>query len=159
MLALLLLAFLASGLVVSLSVQQTQAKSADSLNFIDVGEQTAGMSFTTSVQALKSNGLETSYDGTVTFTSSDTSAVLPDPYKYTTTGQGDRGVHTFTFTLNTPGIQTITVTDDYGKSDCIEVVVNPSMTVLPEYPIGAILVFALCFGAFALFVKQQRRTK
>lgn len=158
MLALLLLAFLASGLVFSLSVQQTQAKSAYSLNFIGEGEQIAGMPFTISVKALKQNGnVQSSYDGTVIFTSSDTSAVLPEPYTYIASGNPkDNGIHTFTFTLNTPGTQTITVTDNYEKSATIEVIVKSPITVLPEYPVGGLLVFVFCFGAFAIFVKRQK---
>jgi hypothetical protein len=48
------------------------------------------------------------YRGTVHFTSSDGQAVLPPNYTYTA---ADNGVHTFTVTLNTPGTQSITVTD------------------------------------------------
>jgi hypothetical protein len=49
------------------------------------------------------------YRGTVTFTSTDTAAVLPANYTFTA---GDAGVHTFTgVVLNTTGAQTITARD------------------------------------------------
>jgi hypothetical protein len=48
------------------------------------------------------------YLGTVHFTSSDNAAVLPADFTYTS---GDAGAHTFQFTLNTPGNQTISVVD------------------------------------------------
>ncbi|HET7436698.1 MAG TPA: fibronectin type III domain-containing protein [Thermoanaerobaculia bacterium] len=52
----------------------------------------------------------TGYTGTVQFTSTDGSAVLPGSYTFT---GGDAGVHTFTngFTLLTPGSQSVTVRD------------------------------------------------
>lgn len=53
----------------------------------------------------------TGYTGTVHFTSSDTGAVLPADYTFTAT---DAGAHTFSFTLNTLGNQTITATDTHS---------------------------------------------
>lgn len=50
----------------------------------------------------------TGYTGTIRFSSSDPAAGLPASYTFT---PADRGSHTFTFTLNTPGAQTITATD------------------------------------------------
>jgi len=54
------------------------------------------------------NNIATGYRGTVHFTSSDGSAVLPADYTFTAT---DSGVHIFSATLNTVGSQTITATD------------------------------------------------
>jgi hypothetical protein len=48
------------------------------------------------------------YRGTVRFTSSDPQAALPANYSF---DLFDGGVHTFTATLNTPGVQSITATD------------------------------------------------
>lgn len=48
------------------------------------------------------------FTGTVTFSSTDGSAVLPDDYTFTA---DDRGKHVFTATLSSLGMQTITVTD------------------------------------------------
>ena len=48
------------------------------------------------------------YRGTVHFTSSDLLATLPDDYAFT---QSDAGTHQFTMSLNSSGIQTVTVTD------------------------------------------------
>lgn len=48
------------------------------------------------------------YTGTVSFTSTDTRAVLPASYTFV---GGDNGVHTFSATFRTAGNQTITATD------------------------------------------------
>jgi hypothetical protein len=61
------------------------------------------------VQALDPfNNLVPGYLGTVHFTSSDPSAMLPSDYMFTT---ADNGQHMFTVILETPGRQIITVTD------------------------------------------------
>jgi hypothetical protein len=54
-----------------------------------------------------------SYTGTIHFTSSDSSAVLPSDYTFTS---ADQGTHTFTVTLQNAGSQTITVTDQANSS-------------------------------------------
>jgi hypothetical protein len=50
----------------------------------------------------------TGYAGTVSFSSSDPAASLPDDYTF---NGGDAGSHLFSATLWTPGIQSITVVD------------------------------------------------
>src|SRR5262249_28110065 len=50
----------------------------------------------------------TGFTGTVHVTSSDTHAVLPADHAYTA---ADAGVHAFSVTLNTAGVQSITATD------------------------------------------------
>jgi hypothetical protein len=50
----------------------------------------------------------TGYRGTVHFTSSDSQAVLPANYSFTSS---DAGTHTFSATLNTAGTQSLTATD------------------------------------------------
>ena len=50
----------------------------------------------------------TNYQGSIQFTSSDTQAVLPANYTFTA---ADQGKHTFSVTLNTAGVQSITITD------------------------------------------------
>jgi uncharacterized repeat protein (TIGR01451 family) len=52
------------------------------------------------------------YTGTVHFTSSDAGAILPADYTFTAT---DAGAHTFSFTLNTLGNQTISVIDTHSS--------------------------------------------
>jgi hypothetical protein len=70
---------------------------------------TAGSAFTVTVTALDANGNTVpTYTGTVHFTSSDPSAVLPANYTFTS---GDQGVHSFSVTLKSAGNQTVTVTD------------------------------------------------
>jgi hypothetical protein len=64
--------------------------------------------FSFTVTALDAYGnVATGYLGTVTFTSSDTKAVLPAKYTFTA---ADVGAATFTATFNTLGTQTLTVT-------------------------------------------------
>jgi hypothetical protein len=70
---------------------------------------TAGVPFSVTVTALDAFGnVATGYRGTVHFTSSDTMAVLPADYTFTSV---DKGKHTFSVTLNTTGSQTVTATD------------------------------------------------
>jgi photosystem II stability/assembly factor-like uncharacterized protein len=75
----------------------------------------AGASFDLIVTALDPfNTVEKAYRGTVHFTSTDGSAVLPANYRFTAR---DAGMHTFTgVVLNTPGSQTITVADTINSS-------------------------------------------
>jgi hypothetical protein len=75
---------------------------------------TAGVSQSVIVTATDLYGnTATGYTGTVHFTSSDTKAVLPSNYTFTTT---DAGVHTFAVTLKTAGTQSITATDSVTAS-------------------------------------------
>jgi sugar lactone lactonase YvrE len=72
--------------------------------------------FDLTITALDPYGnLDTNYQGTVTFstTDSDTGVVVPADYTFTTGVGGDNGVHTFSggVTLVTAGAQTLTVTD------------------------------------------------
>jgi hypothetical protein len=79
---------------------------------------TAGVTETITVTARDTDGsTDTSYLGTVHFTSSDGHAVLPRnyPFNYTFTA-ADHGVHTFTITLKTAGSQSITATDTVFSS-------------------------------------------
>jgi hypothetical protein len=64
-----------------------------------------------------SNNTITSYVGTITFTSTDGSAVLPGAYTFTTGAGADNGVRTFTntVTLKTAWNQTVTAADS-GKT-------------------------------------------
>jgi parallel beta-helix repeat protein len=74
----------------------------------------AGDVFTVAVTAQDAQGKTASgYTGTVHFTSSDSQAVLPADYAFTST---DKGVHTFSATLKTAGSQTVTATDSVTAS-------------------------------------------
>jgi hypothetical protein len=69
----------------------------------------AGSAFTISVTALDQSGdIVPSYAGTVHFTSSDHSAVLPADYTFT---QRDAGTHAFEVILKTAGNESVTATD------------------------------------------------
>lgn len=67
----------------------------------------------------------TGYRGTVHFTSSDPQAILPPDYTYLV---GDAGTHTFSFTLQTLGDQTITVTDTRSSGFTGSGTVNVNLT-------------------------------
>jgi hypothetical protein len=70
---------------------------------------TAGNAFKITVSALDASGnLNPTYAGTVHFTSTDSLAVLPADYTFTS---ADQGVHTFRVTLKQAGLQTILATD------------------------------------------------
>src|SRR5713226_10133830 len=73
--------------------------------------ESAGTVSSVRVEARTSNGATaTLYAGTIHFTSTDTKAVLPADYTFTT---ADKGVHVFTnsVTLKTAGTQSVTATD------------------------------------------------
>ncbi|HLJ97221.1 MAG TPA: hypothetical protein VKU02_28940 [Gemmataceae bacterium] len=90
----------------------------------------SGTAFDVTITALDPNGnIDTAYQGTVTFstTDTDTGVVLPVDYPFTT-GVGDNGVHTFPggVTLVTVGGQTLTVTDTMGGiTGSVTVTVGP----------------------------------
>jgi len=70
---------------------------------------TAGIAGNLTVTARDSGGnVATWYTGTVTFSSNDLQAALPETYTFTA---ADKGVHTFAATLKTAGTRSITVTD------------------------------------------------
>jgi phospholipase C len=70
---------------------------------------TAGSAQSITVTALDANGHTAgSYAGTVHWTSSDSQAVLPADYTFTS---ADAGSHRFTVTLKTAGTQSLTATD------------------------------------------------
>ena len=85
---------------------------------------TAGTSFTYQVTAENASGqVDTSFTGTIRFTSSDSKIQgLPSTYQFTT---ADAGVASFTVTLETAGTQTITETSASG-SVTSTIVVSPA---------------------------------
>ena len=96
-----------SGTLAGISVQAASTAGA----FVVTGfpATTAGVaqSFTVKVKDTFGNWTN-SYVGTVTFSSSDVQAGLPASYKFQA---ADAGSHTFTATLKTAGLQSITVRD------------------------------------------------
>jgi hypothetical protein len=75
---------------------------------------TVGGTVSVKVTALDGGGnVATGYTGTVYFTSSDANADLPDDYTFVA---GDKGVHTFTATMETAGSKTITAKDTTTSS-------------------------------------------
>jgi hypothetical protein len=99
--------------------------------------------FTGRVRDIYGN-VATGYTGTVTFSSSDLQADLPDDYTFTVGPDGDNGVHVFTATLKTAGSQSITVTDTdngaAGTQDGIQVRPGVAVTLaLFGYPSPAMV--------------------
>ena len=75
---------------------------------------TAGIAQSFTVTAFSPiGGADTHYTGTVHFSSSDPQVTLPANYTFTT---ADAGVHIFTATLKTAGVQSITATDTVNAS-------------------------------------------
>jgi hypothetical protein len=77
-----------------------------------------GAPFSITVTALDLSGdVDTTYRGTISFSSSDSLAGLPVNYTFNGGPGGDNGVHTFTaLLLQKAGVQTITVTDTANSS-------------------------------------------
>jgi hypothetical protein len=89
---------------------------AAAFQFLISGPTTAqaGVAFNLTLTVVDAYGnVVTGYTGTVHFSSSDQQAGLPADYTF---GSGDAGVHTFSVILQTPGIQTITITDTLNSS-------------------------------------------
>jgi hypothetical protein len=121
----------ANGRGASVSVLLGQRNAATHLRVSAPGSATAGASFTITVSALTADGhVDDLYGGTVTFSSSDSQAVLPANYTFT---RRDLGVHSFSVTLNSTGTQTITATDKFHPSitDTATVTVNSAGPGLP----------------------------
>lgn len=101
----------------------------------------AGQQFSITVQAVDSGGGRAQgFTNAVSIASSDAAAALANSYAFTS---GDNGAHTFLIALNTPGSQTITVTDSSvasikGKSSTVTVAGQPTKLALaPSSPIAA----------------------
>jgi len=90
----------------------TESSSADHLAFLEPPAQVnAGQAFTLRIAAKKaSDEVAQDYTGTIRFSSSDTNAVLPRDYTFNLNNSGEKSFD-LAFTLNTPGSQSITVTD------------------------------------------------
>jgi hypothetical protein len=81
----------------------------------------------------------TGYSGTVSFTSTDAQAVLPGAYTFTA---GDNGVHAFSGSLLTAGVQSLTATDNTNST------LTGSQTGITVNP-GAATVFVISAPATA----------
>jgi hypothetical protein len=115
---------------------------ASRFSFAAPANVTATLAFSATITAYDAYGnLATNYTGTVHFTSTDPTAVLPAPYTFTTGSGSDNGRHTFGngFTLNTAGSQTITATNQATSSLTAGVamtVASPFFLAPMSYPVG-----------------------
>jgi hypothetical protein len=77
----------------------------------------AGAPFSVTISAVDASGIvATGYTGTIHFTSSDGGATLPVNYTFTTGAGGDNGLHTFSVTMKSVGLQSLTTTDTGSAS-------------------------------------------
>jgi prepilin-type N-terminal cleavage/methylation domain-containing protein len=101
-----------------------------------VSPQTAGAAFTVTVTALKNGATDTTYNGTVHFTSTDPQAVLPADYTFVA---GDNGVRNFAnaVTLKNAPSQAVTATDTTKAwmAGSATVTVNPG--AMNSFSVGA----------------------
>ena len=94
----------------------------DHLAIVAPTSAVAGVSFTVKVSAVDAFGnVVTGYRGKVHFTDSATNAGLPSDYTFSSS---DNGVHSFSVTMNTVAIQTLTVTDTTTKTITGSVSIN-----------------------------------
>jgi uncharacterized repeat protein (TIGR03803 family) len=100
------------GTVFELSSSAAQTPSYQISSFPSSTTAGAAQRFTVTVRN-PGGTIDTSYTGTIQFTSSDPRAVLPARYTFTA---ADAGVHVFTVTLETAGAQSITATDKANSS-------------------------------------------
>ena len=92
--------------------------------------ETAGVAQTFAVTAFDPYGnVATGYTGTVQFSSSDSAASLPANYPFTS---ANKGTNSFTLTFETPGTQSLTVTDTASHITATQtgIVVAPAPTSL-----------------------------
>lgn len=96
------------------------------LNFTAPSTVTAGSPFSVTVTATINQRPDRIINSYISFTSSDSAAILPVRYQYTA---ADAGSHTWTngFTLMTPGAQTISATiyDASGINGSAQINVTP----------------------------------
>jgi prepilin-type N-terminal cleavage/methylation domain-containing protein len=112
-------------------------KSADqAFTVAAASPQTAGTAFTVNVKALKNGLTDTTYAGTVHFTSTDPQAVLPADYTFV---PGDSGVHNFTnaVTLKNAPSQAVTATDTTKAWMAGSATVNVTPGPMNSFSIGA----------------------
>ena len=115
-----------ANLLVADLIGQTPAPGATHFSVSAVSSTVAGAPFSITVTALDANNnVFKNYTGTVHFTSSDSQAVLPASYTFTS---ANAGVHTFTSAaaLKTAGSQTVTATDANSLNGSATVLVSPS---------------------------------
>ena len=106
----------ANGALAGTATVTVQAAPANQLLLTAPANVSAGMPFDMILTALDPYGnTDTSYQGTLAFSTSDANpgVMLPAPYTFTTGNGGDNGLHDFAaqVTLLTPGDQTLTATD------------------------------------------------
>ncbi|SEK89733.1 IPT/TIG domain-containing protein [Stigmatella aurantiaca] len=98
----------ATGLTETKSLFVTEGPTA-SLMLSSPGTATAGASFSVTLSARDAFGnVVTGYTGSVSFSSDDAQAALPEAYTFTS---GDAGQHVFSATLKTAGTKQVSVTD------------------------------------------------
>jgi len=73
------------------------------------------------------NRVKTDYTGTIFFASTDTQAVLSEPYTFTAENKGTYTLPGSAITLKTTGIQTISISDNNISLTSGDIIVNPNV--------------------------------
>lgn len=119
---------IAAGDIFTMAIQSPANGAATHFGLALPAAATVGSAVTLTVTALNaSSQIALGYAGTIHFTSTDSSAILPADYVFTT---ADNGTHVFSVTFNSSGIQTTTVTDTISSaiSGTGNITVNPEPT-------------------------------
>jgi hypothetical protein len=112
---------------------------------------TSGVAGTFTVTAKDAlSNTATSYRGTVHFTSSDGSAVLPVDYTFTAV---DNGVHSFSATLKTVGTQSLTATDTVSAT------ITGSQTGIVVNAVTTVVSYSALFGSESFNLIGSTRTR
>jgi phospholipase C len=111
------------------------AAAASHFTVTDPASTTAGVVLSVTVTALDPYGnIATGYTGNVVFSSTDSQAVLPANYAFSST---DAGIHTFTVTLKTAGSQKVTATDTVKGSITGFATTSVTAAAASQFKIGA----------------------
>jgi len=119
------------------------AVSANAATSLDVQipiASTTGVAFNVTVTALNGGGTDTSYTGTVHFTSDDPKAVLPPDYTFV---PADAGTHTFSATMNSAGQGVSTATHSITATDAANSAVHGTHFTTVRWNDNVVRKFAL----------------
>ena len=111
------------------------AAAVEKLKIVAASKIKAGSTLSMTVFAYDISGrIDSEYTGTVSFSSTDDKAILPDAYTFST---ADNGYNIFTLKMKTAGIQTVTVEDETNgltATATVNVVAGSlvSLNVMPE---------------------------
>jgi hypothetical protein len=114
---------------------------------------TAGTTTNVTVSPMNAYGtVVTGYLGTVHFSSTDGQALLPADYTF---GAADRGTHTFSVTLKTAGVDSVTVSDKvHGLSGTTPITVTPAAAAVLQLSASPATFIAGTAGTITVTVRD-----